>query len=367
MKSFHYLDCAATTKTIYRPEYIDMFRNWGNPSSKHQYGRLSKNIVEESREKIADVLSCKSDQVIFTSSGTESNNIAIFGHARANSHNGRHIVSTGYEHPSVFNPLLALIREGYDVDFVSPGKDGLVDIKEIIGLVRSDTILVTSMHINNETGAYVDVSNLAKEVKAKNQNTRTHVDGVQGFKKVPIVYDHIDSYSISGHKFGAPKGIGALRCNAETLEQIMYGGSQEFGIRPGTENVPYIYWMCDVATTSYDHSHVMDLHAFLVEGLIGLGITINSPIDGPYYGIVNASIPGIESQEYVRYLSDNGIYVSGGSACSEGKPSHTLTAMGLPDEIIRSSIRISFDGNTSKNDIYALLNAIQWMVNRIVL
>ena len=334
----------------------------GNPSSLYDLGFEAEKALEGAREAIALALGCKPRELLFTSSGTEANNIAVLGSARARKGWGTEIVCTGYEHPSVDNCAKELEREGFGVKFIRPGADGLVDPEEIIASVNERTALVCAMSVNNETGARLDAPSIAKRVKAINKRTAFHCDNVQGFLKHPLSLDGaIDTCSVSAHKLHGPKGIGALYIRGGFhIESVLFGGHQERGLRPGTENVPYALGFAaavnELRGARFDPSPLRDA---LREGVKKLeGAVINSPEGASPY-IFNLSLLGLKSEPLLRYLAGRGIYVSSGSACSKGERSHTLAAASLPDTVIDSAVRVSFSNENTPQDVTALLSALK--------
>lgn len=367
----HYLDNAATTpvnEEVIQTITEALQTHFANPSSLYLPGYESERVIEKSRVKIAAALGCGRTEVYFTASGSEGNNMAILGALQARKKWGKHVVTSAYEHPCVEKPLLRLAIEGeLQLTTVSPNEKGDIEIEEVVAAVRDDTALVTIMHVNNETGAIVDVEKLAEKVKQKNPRTAVHVDGVQGFTKVPLVLSHtqIDSYAVSGHKLNAPKGIGALYLRkGYTLEPLMLGGGQENKMRPGTENIPYIVGFAkavEIATSRYEEAQqtIAQLNAQLEQGMKNIvGTVRNSPQDN-YKGIMNYSVLGLKSETMLHFLEEKQVYISSGSACGKGERSHTLTAMNLPEERMDSSIRVSFNGENTPQDIEALLEALQ--------
>lgn len=367
----HYLDNAATTpvnELVIQTIAETLQNDFANPSSLYLLGYESERAIEKARAKIAAALGCAKAEVYFTASGSEGNNMAILGTLQTRKKWGKHVVMSAYEHPCVEKPLKRLAIEGeIQLTTISPNKDGNIDIDAVVEQVREDTALVTVMHVNNETGAIVDIEKLAQKVKEKNPRTAVHVDGVQGFTKVPVVLSHtqIDSYAVSGHKLNAPKGIGALYLRkGYTIEPLMLGGGQENKMRPGTENIAYIVGFAkavELATEHYAKAQetIFQLEKQLEEGMKKIeGAVRNSPVDN-YKGIMNYSILGLKSETMLHFLEEKQVYISSGSACGKGERSHTLTAMNSSDERMDSSIRVSFNGDNTPQDIEALLDALQ--------
>ena len=365
--NIHYLDNAATT--MVNPDVIEtitkaMAEHWANPSSLYTPGAHSELALNKARADVARTLGATAGEVYFTGCGSEGNNLAILGAARTRKW-GKRIVCTGFEHPSVALPMQRLAQEGYDVQFVAPEADGHLNVDRMLELVDKNTILVAAMQVNNETGTAVDVARLAAGVKARNDRTAVHVDGVQAWMRVPVRLANIDSYSVSGHKIHAPKGIGALYLRkGYHIEPPYLGGGQEKGMRPGTENLPYAIGMAKAATLlsrtlPQRHKTLVELNTRLREGLKQFPeITLNSPADA-VPEVLNFSLNVIRSETMLHHLETMGVYVSSGSACSKGAASHTLTAMGLEPRRIDTAIRASFCADNTPEDVDALLEGLK--------
>ena len=365
--NIHYLDNAATT--MVNPEVIEtitkaMAEHWANPSSLYTPGAHSELALNKARADVARTLGATAGEVYFTGCGSEGNNLAILGAARTRKW-GKRIVCTGFEHPSVALPMQRLAQEGYDVQFVAPEADGHLNVDKMLELVDKNTILVAAMQVNNETGTAVDVARLAAGVKARNDRTAVHVDGVQAWMRVPVRLANIDSYSVSGHKIHAPKGVGALYLRkGYHIEPPYLGGGQEKGMRPGTENLPYAIGMAKAATLlsrtlPQRHKTLVELNTRLREGLKQFPeVTLNSPEDA-VPEVLNFSLNVIRSETMLHHLETMGVYVSSGSACSKGAASHTLTAMGLEPRRIDTAIRASFCADNTPEDVDALLEGLK--------
>ena len=365
--NIHYLDNAATT--MVNPDVIEtitkaMAEHWANPSSLYTPGAHSELALNKARADVARTLGATAGEVYFTGCGSEGNNLAILGAARTRKW-GKRIVCTGFEHPSVSLPMQRLAQEGYDVQFVAPEADGHLNVDRMLELVDKNTILVAAMQVNNETGTAVDVARLAAGVKARNDRTAVHVDGVQAWMRVPVRLANIDSYSVSGHKIHAPKGIGALYLRkGYHIEPPYLGGGQEKGMRPGTENLPYAIGMAKAATLlsrtlPQRHKTLVELNTRLREGLKQFPeVTLNSPEDA-VPEVLNFSLNVIRSETMLHHLETMGVYVSSGSACSKGAASHTLTAMGLEPRRIDTAIRASFCADNTPEDVDALLEGLK--------
>ncbi len=365
----HYLDNAATTKVdLQVADHIRkvMEQSFANPSSLYKPGLDSELILRQSRAKVASAMGCTPAEVYFTGCGTESNNIAILGAVEARKEWADHIICTGYEHPSVQQPIEKLQQQGWKVTLVTPNEQGVIQPEQLADLVTSKTALVTAMQVNNETGAILDVQKLSKLVKEKNARTFVHVDGVQGWLRLPIKLSatQIDSYAVSGHKIHAPKGIGALylKKNSNIIPPFL-GGGQEKGIRPGTENLPYIAGLAMAAEMMQKNmpqrkkqiAHCNELLRSQLENMDG--IVLNSPQDAAPE-VLNFSVMGIRSETMLHFLEQKEVYVSSGSACSKGAASHTLAAMGLPSQRIDSALRVSFSKDSTQEDVQALLEGL---------
>ncbi|NLL91301.1 MAG: cysteine desulfurase [Ruminococcaceae bacterium] len=361
-----YLDNAATTKIS--KESLRAMREvseeyYANPSSLYASGINSRKLIENSRKTVAEALGCEPDEFVFTSSGTESNNIAVLGSYLARKNFGENIVVTGYEHPSVYETMRFLEKEGVEIRWINPDSSGTVNVNSILESVDKKTALVSAMHTNNEIGSVLDVEKIAKRVKSINSRTAVHCDFVQGFLKQSIEIKYLDIVSISGHKVHGPKNVGGLykKKNLNFFSTV-FGGSQEGGVRSGTENLILIPAF-SAAVSCYDTEknaiHARLLNDELRKGLRELGgIVINSPEDASPF-ILNFSVPGYNSETLMRYLDENGIEISAGSACSGIKDSSTLTAMGLHRDIIKSSLRAGFSLENSTEDIEYLLSLIE--------
>ncbi len=366
----HYLDNVATTRVADAVADVAdavLREHFANPSSLYTPGAKSEFTIADARAVVAASLGAKESEIVFTSCGSEGNNMAVLGAVKARSAWADHIVVTGYEHPSVQLTVEALEKEGWRVTKVLPDESGHVDLNAMIEAVGSKTALVTAMHVNNEIGSILDVASLAKAVKEKNSRTAVHVDGVQAWGKLPIRLNEtkIDSYAVSGHKIHAPKGVGALYLRSGYhIAPVYFGGGQEHGRRPGTENIAYIAALAkaiELMQSGWNArtQRIAALNQMLCSGIAQLdGIVKNSP-DDALCEIVNFSVEGIKSETMLHFLESRGIYVSSGSACSKGEASHTLTAMGLSRRRIDTAIRVSFCGDSTQEDVLALLDALR--------
>ena len=365
----HYLDNAATT--IVAPEVADaidkaMREHWANPSSLYGPGARSEEALNAARAAVARTLGCKSRELYFTSCGSESNNLAIFGGVQTKTF-GKGVVVSGFEHPSVQRPMERLAEMGYDVTVVPPEPDGRLNVDKMLSHVNRSTVLVACMMVNNETGARCDVEKLAAGVKKISSRTMVHVDAVQAWMRLPIKLANIDSMAISGHKIHAPKGIGALYLSdslAQSFRPPYLGGEQERGKRPGTENLPYALGLAAAATRLAGNmkarqEKVRALNEQLRAGLEAFPeIEINSP-EGSVPEVLNFSENCIKSETMLAFLAEKQIYVSSASACGRGQPSHTLAAMGRSPLAIDTAIRVSFCADNTPEDVDAFLNRLE--------
>lgn len=352
-----YFDNAATTKII--PEVREIMLEtmdveYGNPSSMHIKGVQAENYLRNARNTIAKQLKCESKEIIFTSGGTESNNLALLGLALANKRAGNHIITTGIEHASVYNPVLYLQDLGFRVTFLKVDARGKVDLQHLRESLDEDTILVSTMAVNNEIGTVEPIEEIAAIIKEYNgghdKNILYHVDAIQAFGK-RILYPKrigIDAMSMSGHKIHGPKGSGALFVDSRAkIKPVLYGGGQEKGLRSGTENTAAIAGMGKATEIMYnrieENNHKMQLvKDALIQGATQMeGVTDNSG-ESPH--IASLSFRGVRSEVLLHALEDKGIYVSAGSACSSNHPaiSGVLTAIGLDKDLLESTLRFSF-------------------------
>ncbi|WP_297812378.1 cysteine desulfurase family protein [uncultured Finegoldia sp.] len=348
-----YLDNAATTKVSQKAveEMVKaMTVDYGNPSSLYDFGMRAEKLVSDSRKSIANLLGVKPNNLFFTSCGTEGNNIAING--SVTNDKKEEFITTNIEHSSVFKTYNKL-KDDRIVHFVDVGDDFKVD--DIVDLVNEKTRLVSVMQVNNETGRILQINELGKKIKQKNPNTLFHVDGIQGFGKIRIDIDDskIDFYSISGHKIHAPKGVGAIFIrNPEKVKPLFTGGSQEFGISPGTENVAGIVALkcaSEEVFSKIDETYdkLLKMKTDLMDKLSKIdGVYFNSKIEGYSPYITNVCFNYIKSEVLLHYLEQDGIYISTGSACNGSKKSRIIQSINTPDEFSDGCIRISFTDDT---------------------
>ena len=358
-----YLDNSATTKpeeAVAKKVYQMLTEHFGNPSSFHKEGLNANAEVRRAREIIAKSLSCESEEVFFTSGGTEANNLAIFGTAAANKRKGNRIVTTAIEHESVLESVAELEKQGFEVIRLEPNSNGNITEEQIFEAVNSDTILVSMMYVNNEVGSILPVKSIRKAVKKAKAPALVHIDCVQAYGKYEIKPSKLgaDLVTITAHKVHGPKGTGALYIKKGTrIVPRTYGGEQEHKIRPGTEASPLIAGFGEAVSLFPDLKEqtktIHELNLYAREELQKIdGVKINNSADSSDY-ILNVYIPSfMTSQTIVQHLSSQyEVYVSNGSACAKGKKSHVLTAMKLGDKVIEKSIRISFSRMNTKADV----------------
>ena len=361
-----YFDNSATTKVLdcVKDAVVDaMCVNYGNAAAKHRKGVEAENLIREAKKAIADTLKVQEKEILFTSGGTESNNTALIGTALANRRVGKHLITTGVEHPSIYNTMSFLEEMGYlPVDHL-----GHISLEDLEKAIREDTILVSVMYVNNEVGAVEPIEAISQCIKKKNPKTLFHVDAIQAYGKYKIrpKKQGIDLLSVSGHKIHAPKGVGFLYIrDGVKIRPILFGGGQQKGMRSGTENVPGCVGLGVAAREAYKDfdariEKLYTLREHLIAGLKPLGgVTINGSenrTNAPQ--IVSASFEGVRSEVLLHALEDKGVYVSSGSACSSNHPgiSGTLKGIGVKKELLDSTIRFSLgDLNTEEEVDYAI-------------
>ena len=365
-----YLDNSATTKCA--PEVVDvcvkvMQEDYGNPSSKHMKGVEAEKYIKDAKEIIAKTLKCQEKEILFTSGGTESNNMAVIGTAMANKRKGNHVIVSLVEHSSVKEPFNFLEEQGFRVTYLKVDSKGVVDLEELKRELDDETILVSVMYTNNEIGTVEPIEEIGHIVKSYNPDIVFHVDAIQAYGKFKIIPKKlgIDLLSVSGHKIHGPKGSGFLYIKDKTrIKPIIYGGGQQKGMRSGTENVPGCVGLGVAAREAYKDfdariEKLYTLREHLIAGLKPLGgVTINGSEDrtnAPQ--IVSASFEGVRSEVLLHALEDKGVYVSSGSACSSNHPgiSGTLKGIGVKKELLDSTIRFSLgDLNTEEEVDYAI-------------
>lgn len=366
-----YFDNSATTQVL--PEVAEqmmkiMCEDYGNPSSMHNKGLQAENYIRYARETMAKLLKVTEKELLFTSGGTESDNLAIMGAAYANARRGKHLITTQIEHPAVLQTMHHLEEQGFQVTYLPVNSFGVIRLEDLKRAMTPDTILVSIMHTNNEIGALEPIAEAGELIKKMNPFTLFHVDAVQGFGKAKIYPKrmHIDMLSISGHKIHGPKGVGLLYVGSNVkLQPILFGGGQQGNLRSGTENVPGAAGLAMAAELllknfDADIDYLYGLKKYFIEGLREMeGVRINGLLpDEPYGGgtaphIVSVSFRGIRSEVLLHALEEKGIYVSAGSACSAKKPlpSATLKAIGLDKSLLESTLRFSFSILNTREEI----------------
>lgn len=379
-----YLDNAATTKTM--EEVIDKIvlllrEHYGNPSSLHFKGMEAEKELNEAKNIFSQLLRVDKKEIYFTSGGTESNNLVIFGIARAYHRSGKHIITSSIEHPSVGKPFKQLQEEGFEVTTLPVDQNGVIDLDLLEKSIRPDTTLVSIMHVNNEIGVIEPIEKIGQLIKKCNPNTLFHVDAVQSFGKLLIQPKKacVDCLSISGHKIYAPKGIGALYIQSKIkIKPLLYGGSQQLGIRSGTENTSGIVGISVAAKWMYDHLAEVDeklkaLKLKLRNGVIneiertyvnGPDMALEDVSGISAHHILNLRFEGIRGEVLLHALESKNIYVSTGAACSSNKnePSGTLTAIGLNEAEIENSVRFSFSIYNTEEEIEYCIEQLKEIV-----
>lgn len=372
-----YLDNSATTRC--HPQVVEvvqkvMEEDYGNPSSRHLMGVLAENYIRQAKRVISASLKCEEKEILFTSGGTESNNLAVIGAALANKRNGRHIVVSPVEHPSVLEPVRLLEEQGFEVTYPAVDAFGRVPPEAVRAALRPDTILVSMMYVNNEIGTMEPVEAVGRIVKEWNPAIVFHTDAVQAYGKMKIFPGRlgVDLMSVSAHKIHGPKGAGFLYIRDKIkVRPLIFGGGQQKGMRSGTENIPGIAGLSKAAQLCMDGldekaGHMRELQKRLADGLACLdGVRLITPVDesrcacAPH--IVGAAFPGVRSEVLLHALEEKGIYVSSGSACASNKPaaSNTLAAMGLEKELLDSVLRFSFCADNTKQQVDYTLEALR--------
>jgi cysteine desulfurase len=373
-----YFDNSATT-SIY-PEALEEMNRiykdfYGNPSSLHRLGSNAEKILQKARETIAKTLSVSDDEIFFTSGGTESNNWAIKGSARANRRKASRILTTKTEHPSAIECFSYLETEGFSPELLDVNPDGVLDPYLVSEKINEKTSLISFILVNNETGAMQNLDEVIRAVRHKNPDTLIHIDGVQAYGKIPLNLSKTDAdlVSISAHKIHGPKGCGALYIRKNTrIRPILHGGGQEAKYRSGTENVPAIHAFATAAEIIHERMDENRKNCKMLKNIIideltkefgRDGFFVNSP-DNAYEGILNISFPGVKAQVLMHHLEARNIFVSTGSACSSRKSvqSHVLKAMNLPKVNIEGAIRLSFSGFNTANEAISFTKAIREII-----
>ncbi len=375
-----YLDNSATTRcfdeTIKAVEE-EMKTYYGNPSSMHKKGFEAEKKIREVTKIIASTLKCEESEIVYTSGGTEADNMALIGIARAYKRQGKHIITSSIEHAAILQTAEFLKEEGFEITYLSTDEKGIVDLEELKKSIREDTILVSIMGVNNEIGTVQPIEEISRIVKEKNPSALFHVDAVQAYGKIKLIPKKmgIDLMSVSGHKIHGPKGVGFLYVSYKTkIKPIIFGGGQQKALRSGTENVCGIMGLGAAveklfATFDDDTKRMRELREYMIEGLLKIdGVRINGGQGeeaAPH--IVSASISGVRAEVLLHSLEDKGIYISSGSACASNKPavSETLKAISLPKELLDSTVRFSFSVFTSKEEIDYTLDCLKEIIEKL--
>lgn len=361
-----YLDNSATTRCYDSVRELVgkvMCDDYGNPSSMHKKGMDAERYVRESKEIFAKLLKVQEKEIYFTSGGTESDNLALIGCAKANRRAGNHIITSSVEHPAILQAMHHLEELGFRVTYLPVDKEGRVKVEALRRALCRETILVSIMHVNNEVGAVQPIEEIAQIVKNFNRAILFHVDAIQSFGKYRIHPKRmgIDLLSVSGHKIHGPKGIGVLYVDEKVkIKSIVFGGGQQRGIRSGTENVPGIAGIGQAAKEIYTHfdekvAYMRSLKNYFIEGIQGIERTIihghTDEMSAPH--IISVGVAGVRSEVLLHTLEDKGIYVSAGSACASNHPttSGVLKAMGIGQEYLDSTLRFSFSEFTTQEEI----------------
>ena len=365
-----YLDNSATTKPC--KEAVEamtkaLTENWGNPSALYNFGLEAAQLLRSARHQVAAAMGAEPDRVFFTSGGTEADNWAVFSTIKRLGKRGKHIITTAVEHHAILNCMQQLEAQGFDVTYLQPDHSGNISLDALKAALRKDTILVSVMMVNNESGAVMPIAQMAKLTHRMCPEAIFHTDAVQGFLKVPFTAKTLgaDLISVSSHKIHGPKGAGALYISPrlKSFPALLMGGGQESNFRSGTEATPAIFGFA-AACTAGKATFPEDIRREkeLLDGLIAKlckleGLKINGAHQAPH--ILSLSVPGLPTQNSINILQDAGICVSAGSACAKGHRSHVMTAMGLSPEVIDGSFRVSISRDTTAEELDRLAEVIE--------
>lgn len=365
-----YLDNSATTKPCQEAVTAitqALTENWGNPSALYNFGIDTAHMLRSARSKVAQAMGAEPDRIFFTSGGTEADNWAIFSTVKRLGKRGKHLITTAIEHPAVLNCFKELESQGFEVTYLMPDSLGRVSAEALKDAIRKDTILVSIMMVNNETGAVMPIDKMAKLTHRLSPNAIFHTDAVQGFLKVSFQAKSLgaDLISVSSHKIHGPKGVGALYISPKlkSFPALLIGGGQECNYRSGTEATPAIFGFaaaCEVGLAGFrqDIQQEKALLDYTIAKLETLkGILVNGAHDAPH--ILSLAIPGVPTQNTINILQDSGICVSAGSACAKGHRSHVMTAMNLKPEVIDGSFRVSISKDTTQEEMDKLIAVIE--------
>ncbi len=371
-----YYDNSATTRV--RDEAAQLMLEmlcqcYGNPSSLHSKGFEAQQRMEKARKQVAASLGCDPSCIYFTSGGTESDVLALLGGSEAMKRRGDHIITTAIEHDAVLHTCKHLEELGWRVTYLKPDSQGNISVEQVLEAMEDKTVLVSIMAVNNEVGSILPVGEIAKAIRRKNPNTQIHCDCVQAYGKQPLKVGKnldVDFLTVSGHKIYGPKGVGTLYVRkGAKIKPVLFGGGQEKDLRPGTENIAAICGMGLAAELICDEmkeneAHVAAIKNSLLEGLKKIPeVCIISPENATPY-ILNISVPGIRSEIMLHFMEEQGIYLSSGSACAKGGPSHVLSAMGLDRSIGDSALRLSFGRYNRPEEVPVFLEALQTAILR---
>ena len=381
-----YLDHAATTPLDplvfedMKPFMMDVF---GNPSSFHSFGKQAGDRLSNARGVIANILGCRVDEILFVSGGTESDNLALLGYARANTKKGKHIITSKIEHHAVLETVQHLEKkEGFEVTYLDPDENGIVSAKQVTEALREDTILVSIMYVNNEIGTIEPIHEIGNAIKKYREEHETtypvfHTDACQaaGYLEMDVSKLHVDMLTLNGSKMYGPKGIGLLFVRRGIkLSPLMHGGAQEKGLRPGTENVPGIIGLAKAlelaqADRKKENLRLTSLRDKLIDGVLKSvpKTRLNGDRDSRLSNNVNISFMDVEGEALLLYLDAKGIYASTGSACTSASldPSHVILALGLPYEVAHGSLRFSLGHETTEDDIDYVLEELPPLVEKL--
>ncbi len=372
-----YLDNAATTKCGRRAAELMiklLTEDYGNPSSMHTMGGKAEACIKEAGKKIAKTLKVSEKEIVFTSGGTEANNLAILGAADANRRAGNHIITTAIEHASVSGPMQRLEEMGFRVTYLPVDEFGVLKMDALEDALDEETILVSLMEVNNEIGSIQPIAQAAERIREKAKDALLHVDAIQSYGKRAIYPKRIgvDLMSVSGHKIHGPKGSGFLYIKEKTkIKPVLFGGGQQKGIRSGTENVPAIAGLGVAASEAYENfeekiNHIYDLKRQFIQEVTKIdGVSVNGKTgrdSAPH--IVSVSVADVKSEVLLHSLEEKGVYVSAGSACSSNKPSvsRTLKAIGLRQDLLDATVRFSFCEQTTEEEVFYALECLKEII-----